>query len=88
MLLRLVIIGENVFEVCLQDCMFDLGFPFGQVKRCSPFLHVSPQLGMAVVKRIPIGARGEKLVVEQAVTDTGGEGRRAWVIPVCRYLCV
>ena len=58
MLLRLVLLGENIFEISLRDCLFEFGFPFGQP-------------GVAVVKRIPMGDRGEKLVVEQAVTTTG-----------------
>jgi len=57
MILRLVIIGENIFEVCLSQCLFDFGFPFGQP-------------GMAVVKKIPLGEKGEKIVVEQAITTT------------------
>jgi hypothetical protein len=31
MILRLVIIGENLFEICLGQCIFEFGFPFGQV---------------------------------------------------------
>ena len=31
MILRLVLLGENVFEICLPQCIFDFGFPFGQV---------------------------------------------------------
>ena len=31
MILRLVIIGENIFEICLGQCLFEFGFPFGQV---------------------------------------------------------
>ena len=31
---------------------------------------------MAVVKRIPLGEKGEKVVVEQAVTVSGGKGKR------------
>ena len=32
MILRLVIIGENIFEICLGQCLFEFGFPFGQVQ--------------------------------------------------------
>ena len=31
MILRLVVIGENIFEICLGQCLFEFGFPFGQV---------------------------------------------------------
>ena len=31
MILRLVIIGENIFEICLGQCLFEFGFPFAQV---------------------------------------------------------
>ena len=30
-LLRLVIKGKNIFPVCLDQCRFEFGFPFGQV---------------------------------------------------------
>lgn len=33
MLLRLVLLGENIFEISLRDCLFEFGFPFGQVKQ-------------------------------------------------------
>ena len=36
---------------------------------CELILTLQP--GVAVVKRIPMGDRGEKLVVEQAITTTG-----------------
>ena len=31
MILRLVVNGENIFEICLGQCLFEFGFPFGQV---------------------------------------------------------
>jgi hypothetical protein len=30
-MLRLVLLGENLFEICLNQCIFEFGFPFGQV---------------------------------------------------------
>ena len=33
MLLRLVLLGENIFEISLRDCLFEFGFPFGQVRK-------------------------------------------------------
>ena len=72
MILRLVIIGENIFEVCLSQCLFDFGFPFGQVNRKTTNTFIAClQPGMAVVKKIPLGEKGEKIVVEQAITTTG-----------------
>ena len=72
MILRLVIIGENIFEVCLGQCLFDFGFPFGQVnRRTTNTVKTCLQPGMAVVKKIPLGEKGEKIVVEQAITTTG-----------------
>ena len=55
MILRLVLVGQNLFQICLPSCVFQFGFPFGQ-----------EELG-AVVKRIPLGSDKEKVVVEQAL---------------------
>ena len=77
MILRLVVIGENIFEICLSQCLFEFGFPFGQValnalSRKRLKLCRCLQADMATVKRIPLGEKGEKVVVEQAVTVSGG----------------
>ena len=34
--LRLVLIGQNIFQICLAESSFDLGFPFG---RTNPTAH-------------------------------------------------
>ena len=74
MILRLVVIGENIFEICLSQCLFEFGFPFGQVALSRKRLKLCRclQADMATVKRIPLGEKGEKVVVEQAVTVSGG----------------
>ena len=72
MILRLVIIGENIFEICLGQCLFEFGFPFGQVPASKWQIHrFSLQSELAVVKRIPLGEKGEKVVVEHTVTVSG-----------------
>ena len=76
MILRLVIIGENIFEICLGQCLFEFGFPFGQVPASKWQIHqrcFSLQSELAVVKRIPLGEKGEKVVVEHTVTVSGEE---------------
>ena len=66
MILRLVVIGENIFEICLSQCLFEFGFPFGQVALSRKRLKLCRcvQADMAAVKRIPLGEKGEKVVVE------------------------
>ena len=55
MILRLVLVGENIFQICLPECSFEFGFPFGQPD-------------VAIVKKITLGSKVEKVVVEQAMT--------------------
>ncbi|XP_075241655.1 uncharacterized protein LOC142336627 [Convolutriloba macropyga] len=52
--LRLVLIGENLFQIYLPRCSFDLGFPFGVSEK-------------STVKKISMGDKIEKLVIEQEV---------------------
>ena len=55
MVLRLALTGRNIYEICLQNCMFEFGFPFGQMEN-------------SVVKKIPLGNGLEKIVIEQPMS--------------------
>ena len=55
MVLRLALTGRNIYEICLQNCMFEFGFPFGHMEN-------------SVVKKIPLGNGLEKIVIEQPMS--------------------
>merc|ERR1711892_180659 len=80
MILRLVLVGENIFQICLGQCLFQFGFPFGQPE-------------VAIVKKIPLGSKVEKVIVEQAMTlsdisvsDHGSNVHLATQFGSCDYL--
>ena len=56
-MLRLVLIGENLFQIYLPNCSFDFGFPFGKDDKVT-------------VKKIGMGSNAEKVVIEQEVKGT------------------
>jgi len=80
MILRLVLVGENIFQICLGQSSFQFWFPFGQPD-------------VAIVKKIPLGSKVEKVVVEQAMTlsdisvsDHGSNIHLATQFGSCDYL--
>ncbi len=79
-ILRLRVTGCNLFDIVLEQCQFNFGFPFGRSK------------DKAVVKKMPLGTKVERVIFEEdyaeapAISDHGTTILLATRFGDCQYL--